>query len=304
MNNDELINGADQTEESEDSRFPIYPTLMTLGNAICGLIAIGFSTKFLGVLAEAEGYRALDSEYYQWLQWAGMLIFLGMLFDTLDGQVARWTNQVSRFGLHLDSLCDVITFGVAPAFIMLSFSEVLPARFIQGIAGIYTLCAIMRLARYNVEAETESGVGNFFRGLPSPAAAGAIATFAIAMPDVMFLVNNTDPQQQKIGNFICDVSMVLVPLLTFVLAYLMVSRVPYPHLGKQLASRRKSRKNFVRLVQILFAVVGVLMFRELALPVIFLYYLCASPCTILWHKITKHRRRAVSDEVASADEVA
>jgi len=298
MNDDELVNDDNQTEESDDSRFPIYPTLMTLGNAICGLIAIGFSTKFLGVLAEAEGYRALDSQYYQWLQWAGMLIFLGMLFDTLDGQVARWTNQVSRFGLHLDSLCDVITFGVAPAFIMLSFSEVLPARFIQGVAGIYTLCAIMRLARYNVEAETESGVGNFFRGLPSPAAAGAIATFAIAMPDLMLLVNSTDPQQQKIGIFIYDISMILVPVLTVALAYLMVSRVPYPHLGKQLASRSKSRKNFVRLVQILFAVVGVLMFRELALPVIFLYYLCASPCTILWHKITKHRRRSSSDDVA------
>ncbi|MBT4692994.1 MAG: CDP-diacylglycerol--serine O-phosphatidyltransferase [Planctomycetaceae bacterium] len=298
MNNVELLNDADQTEESEDSRFPIYPTLMTLGNAICGLIAIGFSTKFLGVLAEAEGYRALDSEYYQWLQWAGMLIFLGMLFDTLDGQVARWTNQVSRFGLHLDSLCDVITFGVAPAFIMLSFSEVLPSRFIQGIAGIYTLCAIMRLARYNVEAETEGGVGDFFRGLPSPAAAGAIATFAIAMPDLMALVNSTEPQQQKIGIFIYDVSMVLVPLLTFALACLMVSRVPYPHLGKQLASRSKSRKNFVRLVQILFAIVGILMLKELALPVIFLYYLCASPCTTFWNKITKHRRRSSSDEVA------
>jgi len=298
MNNVELLNDADQTEESEDSRFPIYPTLMTLGNAICGLIAIGFSTKFLGVLAEAEGYRVLDSEYYQWLQWAGMLIFLGMLFDTLDGQVARWTNQVSRFGLHLDSLCDVITFGVAPAFIMLSFSEVLPSRFIQGIAGIYTLCAIMRLARYNVEAETEGGVGDFFRGLPSPAAAGAIATFAIAMPDLMALVNSTEPQQQKIGIFIYDVSMVLVPLLTFALACLMVSRVPYPHLGKQLASRSKSRKNFVRLVQILFAIVGILMLKELALPVIFLYYLCASPCTTFWNKITKHRRRSSSDEVA------
>ena len=298
MNNVELLNDDAQTDESEDSRFPIYPTLMTLGNAICGLIAIGFSTKFLGVLAEAEGYRVLESEHYQWLQWAGMLIFLGMLFDTLDGQVARWTNQVSRFGLHLDSLCDVITFGVAPAFIMLSFSEALPARFIQGIAGIYTLCAIMRLARYNVEAETESGVGNFFRGLPSPAAAGAIATFAIAMPDVMFLVNNADPQQQRIGNVICDVSMVLVPLLTFALACLMVSRVPYPHLGKQLAGRSKGRKNFVRLVQILFAIVGILMFRELALPVIFLYYLCASPCTILWHKTTRNRRRSSSDEVA------
>ncbi len=299
MNNVELLNDDDQIDESEDSRFPIYPTLMTLGNAICGLIAIGFSTKFLGVLAEAEGlYRALESEHYQWLQWAGMLIFLGMLFDTLDGQVARWTNQVSRFGLHLDSLCDVITFGVAPAFIMLSFSEVLDDRFIQGIAGIYTLCAIMRLARYNVEAETESGVGNYFRGLPSPAAAGAIATFAIAMPDVMFLVASADSQEQRIGNLICDIAMVLVPLLTFALACLMVSRVPYPHLGKQLASRSKSRKNFVRLVQILFAVVGILMFQEIALPVIFLYYLCASPCTILWHKIMKNRRRASADEVA------
>jgi len=89
-----------------------------------------------------------------------------------------------------------------------------------------------------------------------------------------------------------------VPLLTFALACLMVSRVPYPHLGKQLASRRKSRKNFVRLVQILFAVIGILMFRELALPVIFLYYLCASPCVLFWHKIMKHQRRESSDEVA------
>ena len=107
-----------EDELSDDSKFPILPTLMTLGNAICGLAAIGLATKAIGVRLAVEGIEkasalSLDHSAYEALRYAGLLIFLGMLFDALDGQVARLLNQTSKFGMELDSLCDVITFGVA-----------------------------------------------------------------------------------------------------------------------------------------------------------------------------------------------
>jgi len=289
-------------EEVEESRFPIYPTLMTLGNAICGLAAIGLATKsVVSSDAVAEGTTLMMGvAEAQSLQYAGVLIFLGILFDTLDGQVARWTNQTSRFGMHLDSLCDVITFGVAPAFIMLAFSDTLHPRFIRGIAGIYTLCAILRLARYNVQAETESGVGSYFRGLPSPAAAGTIATFAMAMPDIIVLLNSLESHDKSLGQVLYALFMIVVPLLTVVLACLMVSRVPYPHIGKHLANREKSRKNFVKLVQILFAVIVILIFKELALPMIFVYYVTAPPCVVTWKNLVKRRPAAENVEADSS----
>ena len=87
---------------SDDSKFPILPTLMTLGNAICGLAAIGLATKAIGVRLATEGMDSaaalpLDPNAYEALRYAGLLIFLGMLFDALDGQVARLLNQTSKF---------------------------------------------------------------------------------------------------------------------------------------------------------------------------------------------------------------
>ncbi|MBA62689.1 MAG: CDP-diacylglycerol--serine O-phosphatidyltransferase [Planctomycetaceae bacterium] len=279
---------------SDDSKFPILPTLMTLGNAICGLTAVGLATKAVGIRLAAESMEnaaalPLDPGAYEALRYAGALIFLGMLFDALDGQVARLLNQTSKFGMELDSLCDVITFGVAPAFIMLFFADIFHPRLMKGAAGIYTLCAILRLARYNVEADEDADT-SYFRGLPSPAAAGTIATFAMAMPDIM-LQRETILESASLDVY--QLVMLVVPPLTVVLAWLMVSGIRYPHLAKQLAKKKSMKRHYFKIVQILFAVIFALVFQEIALPVIFLYYLLATPLTNLWRKFFGARDKAL-----------
>src|SRR5688572_1654026 len=89
----------------------VIPTLLTLGNAMCGFGAITFAAK-LGP-TYSENYAGTE------LLIAGLLIFLAMVFDAFDGSAARLMNQTSDFGAQLDSLCDAVSFGVAPAYLML-----------------------------------------------------------------------------------------------------------------------------------------------------------------------------------------
>src|SRR4051794_17117377 len=103
--------------------FWVLPTLLTLGNAVCGFGAITFAAK-VGPTS-LEGTELLQpsvgGRFGNELFVAAILIFLGMLFDMLDGRAARWAKHTTDFGAQLDSLCDAITFGVAPAFLMLQF---------------------------------------------------------------------------------------------------------------------------------------------------------------------------------------
>src|SRR5437667_11423785 len=119
---------------------------MTLGNAICGFAAVLFISRIDGRLADADAY---------YFALSGWLIFAGMVFDALDGYVARLSRTTSKFGGELDSLCDAITFGVAPAFLLLKLSPTgdrppIIGQFVVGIAVLYMSCALLRLARYNV----------------------------------------------------------------------------------------------------------------------------------------------------------
>ena len=90
-------------------RVPILPTLVTLGNAFCGFTAIDYAMGGAG----ADLHR-----FYHWIGWSGGMILLAMVFDALDGKVARLAHATSDLGRELDSLCDVISFGVAPAVIV------------------------------------------------------------------------------------------------------------------------------------------------------------------------------------------
>src|SRR5579863_4728254 len=97
--------------------FAVLPTMLTLGNAVCGFGAITFAAK-VG-LRERSGWGQSDIDCL-WI--AAVLVFLAMVFDMLDGRAARWAKQTSEFGAQLDSLCDAISFGVAPAVILIKFS--------------------------------------------------------------------------------------------------------------------------------------------------------------------------------------
>ncbi|TWT95507.1 CDP-diacylglycerol--serine O-phosphatidyltransferase [Neorhodopirellula pilleata] len=243
----------------------VLPTLLTLGNGVCGLaaIAIAVSTETLDWSLETKLFAA------------GLLIFGGMLFDALDGSAARLTGQASRFGAELDSLCDAVTFGVAPAIIVWRISDVLYQRLTWAIGVLFALCVLIRLARFNVETpEDDDHEG--FEGLPSPAAAGTLAAFAIAIPDLADFAN---PERypgwvNDVSQWMLDISHYAIPVLALILAFLMVSRYQYPHVFAQLVRGRRAPH---QIGQALFALVGLFLLHWVALPVVFCYYAFGSP---------------------------
>ena len=122
---------------------------------------------------------------------AAYLIFVAMLFDALDGRLARFTRHTTDFGGQLDSLADVISFGAAPAFLALAGVQVddlpLPAFFARlfwAIGALYMSCAAIRLARFNVSNEHGEQHHFSFLGLPSPGAGGAVAAFILMQQDL------------------------------------------------------------------------------------------------------------------------
>lgn len=262
--------------------------MLTLGNAACGFGAITFAAR-LGPapVDETTGAAAVQASLI-----AAVLIYLAMLFDALDGSVARLMKQTSDLGAQLDSLCDAISFGVAPAFLMLQFvtkEEELkqyggfeyPGRFLWTIAVLFLLCAILRLARFNVETDDDD-THAVFSGLPSPAAAGAVAAFPFAMPT---LVEYTEPQYsyslRTAAEWLIPSLRVILPLITLSVACLMVTRIRYPHFFAQILSGRRSRRN---IIQFVFALAVIFWVQELAVPLLFCWFAFAAPIRAAWTK--------------------
>ena len=132
----------------------LLPNLLTTGALFCGFYAVlsGFSGKY---------------------ELAAMAIFVALFFDGLDGRVARLTNTESDFGRQYDSLSDMVSFGIAPAVVAYGWGLGTLGKFGFAAAFVYSSCAALRLARYNVQAETSGG--NDFTGLPSPVGAALVA---------------------------------------------------------------------------------------------------------------------------------
>lgn len=237
--------------------------MLTLGNGTCGLAAIAVAVSDTLLWPEEQK-----------LMVAGLLIFGGMLFDAFDGAVARMTNQSTDFGAQLDSLCDAITFGTAPAVIVWRYSEVLPHRLAWTIGVLFALCVLLRLARFNAETK-EDDPHEGFDGLPSPAAAGTIASFAIAVPHFTTLqAPEYSESIQRWAKFGLQASHYLMPFLAVVLAYLMVSRFRYPHAFNSLLSGRRTTHQIGHAI---FACVGLVLLHELILPLGFCYFAFAPP---------------------------
>jgi CDP-diacylglycerol--serine O-phosphatidyltransferase len=141
----------------------------TLGNAVCGTAAI-FST-----------ISYVQTAYVGHVYFACALVFLALVFDVLDGRVARWRQNSSTLGRELDSLADVISFGVAPA--MIGYGLGMQGLYDRIILAYFVACGVSRLARYNVTAETLSGgTGKvaYFEGTPIPSSSLIVCMLACA----------------------------------------------------------------------------------------------------------------------------
>jgi len=247
-------------------RIAILPTLLTLGNAVCGFASIAYASQI-----RLDG-RLPEADNNAFLLLSGGLILGAMIFDILDGYVARLSKSSSEFGGQLDSLCDAISFGVAPAFLLMHLStdwEGIQIR--QGIVVIATLymgCALLRLARFNLENSPDPASHKRFKGLPSPAAAGCLASLAILRVELPAIWPGVD--EVALRSFV----RVFGPLGTLTVALLMVSSFPYPHFTNQLLRRRW---HFSVVVQAVVVLAIVVYFRELALFLMFWAYALHAP---------------------------
>lgn len=234
----------------------ILPSLFTVGNIFCGYYAI---------LSTTQG-SFINAAY---------AIGIAIILDMIDGRIARLTNSSTDFGLQLDSLADVISFGVAPSVLALIWGlSAVDSRLAWMAAFTFAICGAMRLARFNIQAEELK----HFVGLPIPAAGGTIAAI------VHFF---KDPITNAAGSYCMVVAV-------FALAFLMISTVRYNSL-KQLTLGRRSH---LSILVIALPVALIFYYSRPTLLALALLYSGSGPVYRLY-SITRRRKR--SEEPTFAD---
>lgn len=267
-----IVNSHAQSRRSRRRRrrlrsLAFVPTLLTLGNLLCGFAAIYFGLRAIesGAGLGADSLAHLQSGRWErmlpsFLSVGAGLVFLGMVFDGFDGLIARMTRNTTDFGGQLDSLADVVTCGVAPAILMLVFMRQqlagdalapspLSGHFLGRVAwasaAVYVAFAALRLARYNVEHSKSEFDHQTFRGLPSPGAAAVIVAMLIFQDQCAFMFSEATAVQAK------NVFLFALPAGMFAMALLMVSPIPYRRLDRTYLVGRRPFGQFVFLLVIL-----------------------------------------------------
>ena len=210
------------------------------------------------------GFYAVLSGFSGSYELAAIAIFVAMVFDGLDGRVARMTNTQSDFGVQYDSLSDMVSFGIAPAIVIYGWGLTGLGKVGIAAAFVYASCAALRLARFNVQSTLSNS--KIFIGLPSPAAAAFIAGF-------VWSAHSVDPSMFVSG---------FTALLTAVAGLLMVSNFKYPSF-KQIDLRGKVP--FVVILSIVMAFVVITIDPPRILFLLSLGYVLYAPVRFFWSKI-------------------
>ena len=264
----------------------VLPTLVTAGNMVAGVLALSY-------LMDSWGAPAGPEREALWVK-AAWMVFIGMVFDVLDGRVARLTGAASTFGAELDSLADVVTFGVTPALLakaVVQDSFQLSPKLVAEFVAMYALGAALRLARYNVESARTSHPGHVtmvFRGLPSPAAAGVLAS-------LLLLKRDLSVRHGVEWAWIDWAFLVGAP----VLGALMVSRFPYPHLVNRWLGGRRSP---FAIVVLGVALLGVYLETEAAAAALFGAYALSGPVLYVASLVTGRPRWGLDEDEDEEDE--
>jgi len=249
----------------------VLPSFFTVGTLVCGYFAILSTLKGTQMLAAGIGATLSLAAFDN----AAKAIGWAVLFDGLDGRIARLTNSSSDFGREFDSLADIITFGVAPAFLAYAWGvraldEVYGTQVVQHLGQLgwiatfaFLICGAARLARFNIDSTKGLSDRRYFVGLPIPASAGVIAALV---------------HWAKYPGFFGALWLAVVA----VLAFLMVSRVRY-YSFKALDLRR--RRPYVSIIIIGLIVWAIWAFSEPVLLTMALTYVLSGPIERLTSKL-------------------
>lgn len=203
----------------------IFPGVFTVGNMLCG---------FISILQSFEG----EAIHAAWL------IILAGFFDALDGKIARISRSASRFGIELDSFADFVSFGIAPAVIFYSFRLYVLGTWGWLLGFLFIICGAFRLARFNLEARLEEKP--YFTGLPIPVAAITLCGYTLFSYELW-------------GELLYPEVLIT---LVIVFSALMVSGIEYETLPR---FSLNSKKNLIKLIYILVALIAVLLKPRLAI---------------------------------------
>ncbi len=249
----------------------ILPSLLTLGNLVCGFYAI----VHVGAVVWSNGQPVPGDSFVV----AAYAILLAMVFDMLDGRVARMTQSTSDFGAQLDSLADVVTFGVAPGVMVAMLHAMgryegaapMASKMAWVFGAAYACAGATRLARFNVEtASHEEDAHLVFKGLPSPAAAGVIAT--------LILLQDYLARGSGLALEAADLLLRVMPFCALAAGYLMVSKFKYVHVANRYL---KGRKPADYLSGAIFAGVLAALFPEVVAAVCFVGFALSGPALAL-----------------------
>lgn len=233
-----------------DAKLKIYllPNLFTAGNLFCGFLAL---TRIVEADPAADNFNSA-------IRHALFYILLACIFDLLDGRVARMGGYESPFGREFDSLADIVSFGVAPAFLV--HRIVLKPVFINHpevgwfIASLYVICGAFRLARFNcLAAMSGGGGGKYFLGIPIPMAAGMVASLTLFL--LWF-----DEKNFNVGTW-----RYALPAILVFLSIMMVSEVKYPTFKKL---DWHTQRPFVKTLVIVLLIGFVIVLWQQVLPVV------------------------------------
>jgi len=246
--------------KKERSRRGIYvlPNIFTSLNLFCGFYAV---------------IASIDEKFVA----ASIAIIIGVIFDIMDGKIARATNTTSKFGTEYDSLSDLVSFGLAPG-IMIYLWALRPLGRIGWLAAfLFMACGALRLARYNSQVGIISS--DQFVGLPIPAAAGMSAT------TVLFC--------HKLG-MAGKINPIFIMVLLYLLSFLMVSTIKYNSFKKPELFRKM---NFNVLVALILILIFIAAQPSVALFVLGLAYVISGPL------ITLRNHRRIKQEIIGTDEL-
>ena len=246
------------------ARFAL-PNLVTLGSVFCSFLSISFALQAQALTAQPR----IDALFY-----AALSILGSIIFDAFDGKVARWTHTSTKFGMELDSLADGVSFGITPAILIYTFALNHLGWFGIIASFLFVSGALLRLARFNIEAPDE-GVQTYFKGIPAPGGAACVAAIVLACIDINFT--------QFSHSELC-----IIACITIGIGLLMISNVKYKTLkGK----KTKSDIAYIIVGVLFFAVMCFLKTPSIAFFALACYFVLFGMLNTVYLNLTRMPRR-------------